>query len=235
LTGRQFLFNTSRKTVVTYDDTYSLGDKAAFAKSNGMAGCFTWSLDQVSRASYVSRHSRSCRGRTTGTRFRMRCARPSASREVYMRAMMTITAIMCMSVVYRYPASFETAVFCVGLQGYALEGISRSPHSTSGKYTIRVFRQPLPAISAILHHGRLVRGPLVVVYASEQANHARQRLAVGRAAAPATAYARCVCCPRCRREHGRVSAHFVRAISRRFNAPPSGRSSASGHDEGSQR
>jgi GH18 family chitinase len=44
----QFLFNTSQKTVVTYDDTYSLGDKAAFAKTNGMAGCFTWSLDQVS-------------------------------------------------------------------------------------------------------------------------------------------------------------------------------------------
>ncbi|KAH8096611.1 glycoside hydrolase family 18 protein [Cristinia sonorae] len=41
-----FLFNTSRQTVVTYDDTYSLGDKAAFARQNGMAGCFTWSLDQ---------------------------------------------------------------------------------------------------------------------------------------------------------------------------------------------
>ncbi|KAI0355450.1 glycoside hydrolase family 18 protein [Trametes cingulata] len=41
-----FLFNTSRKTVVTYDDTYSLGDKALFARQNGMAGCFTWSLDQ---------------------------------------------------------------------------------------------------------------------------------------------------------------------------------------------
>ena len=34
--------------MVTYDDTYSLADKAAFAKQNGMAGCFTWSLDQVS-------------------------------------------------------------------------------------------------------------------------------------------------------------------------------------------
>ena len=32
---------------MTYDDTYSLGDKATFAKQNGMAGCFTWSLDQV--------------------------------------------------------------------------------------------------------------------------------------------------------------------------------------------
>ncbi|KIJ51369.1 glycoside hydrolase family 18 protein [Sphaerobolus stellatus SS14] len=41
-----FLFNVSRSTVVTYDDTYSLGDKALFARQNGMAGCFTWSLDQ---------------------------------------------------------------------------------------------------------------------------------------------------------------------------------------------
>ncbi|KAJ7503009.1 glycoside hydrolase family 18 protein [Mycena galericulata] len=41
-----FLFNTSQSTVVSYDDTYSLTDKAAFAKSSGMAGCFTWSLDQ---------------------------------------------------------------------------------------------------------------------------------------------------------------------------------------------
>jgi chitinase len=29
-------------------DTWSLGDKAKFAKSSGMAGCCTWSLDQVS-------------------------------------------------------------------------------------------------------------------------------------------------------------------------------------------
>ncbi|KAL0952638.1 hypothetical protein HGRIS_006884 [Hohenbuehelia grisea] len=41
-----FLFNVSRKTVVTYDDTWSIGDKALFAKQNGLAGCFTWSLDQ---------------------------------------------------------------------------------------------------------------------------------------------------------------------------------------------
>ncbi|KAF7351122.1 Glycoside hydrolase family 18 protein [Mycena sanguinolenta] len=41
-----FLFNTSQQTVVSYDDTFSLSDKAAFAKSSGMAGCFTWSLDQ---------------------------------------------------------------------------------------------------------------------------------------------------------------------------------------------
>lgn len=41
-----YLFNVAQATVVTYDDTYSLGDKAVFAKQNGMAGCFTWSLDQ---------------------------------------------------------------------------------------------------------------------------------------------------------------------------------------------
>ncbi|KAJ7169103.1 glycoside hydrolase [Mycena crocata] len=41
-----FLFNTAQKTVVSYDDTFSITDKAAFAKSKGMAGCFTWSLDQ---------------------------------------------------------------------------------------------------------------------------------------------------------------------------------------------
>ncbi|KAF5376668.1 hypothetical protein D9615_007899 [Tricholomella constricta] len=41
-----FLFNTAQRTVVTYDDTWSLADKARFAKQNGMAGCFTWSLNQ---------------------------------------------------------------------------------------------------------------------------------------------------------------------------------------------
>ncbi|KAJ7686545.1 glycoside hydrolase [Mycena rosella] len=41
-----FLFNTAQQTVVSYDDTFSLSDKAAFAKSKAMAGCFTWSLDQ---------------------------------------------------------------------------------------------------------------------------------------------------------------------------------------------
>jgi chitinase len=41
-----FLFNQARSTVVTYDDTFSLGDKAVFARQNGMGGCFTWSLDQ---------------------------------------------------------------------------------------------------------------------------------------------------------------------------------------------
>ncbi|KJA24938.1 glycoside hydrolase family 18 protein [Hypholoma sublateritium FD-334 SS-4] len=41
-----FLYNKAQTTVVTYDDTWSLADKAKFAKSNGMAGCCTWSLDQ---------------------------------------------------------------------------------------------------------------------------------------------------------------------------------------------
>ncbi|EMD39898.1 glycoside hydrolase family 18 protein [Gelatoporia subvermispora B] len=41
-----FLYDTARHTVVTYDDPQSLGDKAKFAKQQGMAGCFTWSLDQ---------------------------------------------------------------------------------------------------------------------------------------------------------------------------------------------
>lgn len=33
---------------MSYDDPYSLGHKAKYAKEVGMAGCFTWSLDQVS-------------------------------------------------------------------------------------------------------------------------------------------------------------------------------------------
>ncbi|KAJ7876199.1 glycoside hydrolase family 18 protein [Mycena olivaceomarginata] len=41
-----FLYSTAQKTVVSYDDTSSLDAKTGFAKSNGMAGCFTWSLDQ---------------------------------------------------------------------------------------------------------------------------------------------------------------------------------------------
>jgi len=41
-----YLYDTARTTVVTYDDTYSLADKASYAQSAGMAGCFTWSLDQ---------------------------------------------------------------------------------------------------------------------------------------------------------------------------------------------
>ena len=46
----QYLYDVSRKTVVTYDDTYSLTDKATFAKNSGLAGAFTWSLDQASRS-----------------------------------------------------------------------------------------------------------------------------------------------------------------------------------------
>ncbi|KAJ7935123.1 glycoside hydrolase [Mycena leptocephala] len=43
-----FLYNTSQSTVVSYDgaSNLSISDKAAYAKSKGMAGCFTWSLDQ---------------------------------------------------------------------------------------------------------------------------------------------------------------------------------------------
>ncbi|KAJ7647731.1 glycoside hydrolase family 18 protein [Roridomyces roridus] len=41
-----FLYNTAQQTVVPYDDTLSLADKAALAKAKGMAGCFTWSMDQ---------------------------------------------------------------------------------------------------------------------------------------------------------------------------------------------
>ncbi|KAL1749252.1 glycoside hydrolase family 18 protein [Schizophyllum fasciatum] len=41
-----FLFNTSARTVVTYDDTYSLNSKASYARDSGLAGVFAWSLDQ---------------------------------------------------------------------------------------------------------------------------------------------------------------------------------------------
>ncbi|KAG6833416.1 hypothetical protein H0H87_007401 [Tephrocybe sp. NHM501043] len=41
-----FLYNVGRTTVVTYDDTWSIASKVKFAKSAGMGGCFTWSLDQ---------------------------------------------------------------------------------------------------------------------------------------------------------------------------------------------
>jgi len=41
-----FIYDTARKTVVTYDDTTSLTDKAKYAKNSGLAGAFTWSLDQ---------------------------------------------------------------------------------------------------------------------------------------------------------------------------------------------
>ncbi|KIY48965.1 glycoside hydrolase [Fistulina hepatica ATCC 64428] len=41
-----FLYSQERRTVVSYDDPTSLGAKARFARSQGMAGCFTWSLEQ---------------------------------------------------------------------------------------------------------------------------------------------------------------------------------------------
>ncbi|TFY53141.1 hypothetical protein EVJ58_g9619 [Rhodofomes roseus] len=41
-----FIYDTARKTVVTYDDPSSLTDKATFAKNSGLGGAFTWSLDQ---------------------------------------------------------------------------------------------------------------------------------------------------------------------------------------------
>ncbi|KAF9033124.1 glycoside hydrolase family 18 protein [Panaeolus papilionaceus] len=41
-----YLFKTSETTVISYDDTWSLTDKAKFAREAGMAGCFTWSMDQ---------------------------------------------------------------------------------------------------------------------------------------------------------------------------------------------
>ncbi|KZT70279.1 glycoside hydrolase family 18 protein [Daedalea quercina L-15889] len=41
-----FLYDTSRTTVVTFDDPSSLIDKATFARNSGLAGAFTWSLDQ---------------------------------------------------------------------------------------------------------------------------------------------------------------------------------------------
>ncbi|KAF8970627.1 glycoside hydrolase superfamily [Flammula alnicola] len=41
-----YIFNTSRTTVVSYDDTYSIASKTQFAKDSGMGGCFSWSMDQ---------------------------------------------------------------------------------------------------------------------------------------------------------------------------------------------
>ncbi|KAF9529877.1 glycoside hydrolase superfamily [Crepidotus variabilis] len=41
-----YLYNAAQTTVVTYDDTWSLADKASFARDHGMGGAFTWSLDQ---------------------------------------------------------------------------------------------------------------------------------------------------------------------------------------------
>ncbi|KAH6912114.1 glycoside hydrolase superfamily [Coprinopsis sp. MPI-PUGE-AT-0042] len=41
-----YLFNVGHQTVVSYDDTWSLNDKAKWSRENGLAGCFSWSLDQ---------------------------------------------------------------------------------------------------------------------------------------------------------------------------------------------
>ncbi|KAI0684997.1 glycoside hydrolase superfamily [Cytidiella melzeri] len=48
-----FLFNTSRRTVVTYNDTYFLNNKAAYAKQVGMASTMTWLLDQPQANGYT--------------------------------------------------------------------------------------------------------------------------------------------------------------------------------------
>ncbi|KAL1702144.1 glycoside hydrolase superfamily [Schizophyllum commune] len=48
-----FLYKTSAQTVVTYDDTYSLNSKAAYARDAGLAGVFAWSLDQDDGTSLV--------------------------------------------------------------------------------------------------------------------------------------------------------------------------------------
>ncbi|KZV89515.1 glycoside hydrolase family 18 protein [Exidia glandulosa HHB12029] len=41
-----FLYNTAQSTFVSYDDPASLAAKAEYAKSKGMAGTFTWSIDE---------------------------------------------------------------------------------------------------------------------------------------------------------------------------------------------
>ncbi|PPQ72321.1 hypothetical protein CVT24_004540 [Panaeolus cyanescens] len=41
-----YLFNTEKRTLVTFDNARSMAAKANYARVNGMAGCFTWSLDQ---------------------------------------------------------------------------------------------------------------------------------------------------------------------------------------------
>lgn len=41
-----YLFNNAQRTVISYDDTWSLNDKAKLARSSGLAGCFSWSCDQ---------------------------------------------------------------------------------------------------------------------------------------------------------------------------------------------
>ena len=47
------MYDTARTTVVTYDDTYSLNAKAAYARDAGLAGVFAWSLDQDDGTSLV--------------------------------------------------------------------------------------------------------------------------------------------------------------------------------------
>ena len=56
----KFIFNTARTTVVSYDDTYSIASKARFAKKSGMAGCFSWSMDQVRCAVSLSEKNINC-------------------------------------------------------------------------------------------------------------------------------------------------------------------------------
>ncbi|KAH7090884.1 glycoside hydrolase [Auriculariales sp. MPI-PUGE-AT-0066] len=41
-----FLYNTSQSTFVSFDDPSSLRAKAGYAKTKGMGGTFTWSIDQ---------------------------------------------------------------------------------------------------------------------------------------------------------------------------------------------
>lgn len=43
-----WLFNPDTKIFISYDDPKSIGDKVAYAKSNGLAGVMVWSIDQDS-------------------------------------------------------------------------------------------------------------------------------------------------------------------------------------------
>ncbi|KAF5329825.1 hypothetical protein D9619_009058 [Psilocybe cf. subviscida] len=40
-----YLFNSKKRTLITFDNTRSLAAKVRFAKENGLAGCCAWSLD----------------------------------------------------------------------------------------------------------------------------------------------------------------------------------------------
>lgn len=51
---------------MTYDDTWSLFDKAKFAKEAGMGGCFTWSVDQVCGIARTDEAPELRRSRTMG-------------------------------------------------------------------------------------------------------------------------------------------------------------------------